>query len=215
MIVVSDMMGTLTLGSPILGIVDWIRHNQSRTQARWHLAAMMPGYLLMKAKLIDQQVWGQGLMVRSLAWIRDANSEKFESVAEWVVEVNLWPRRREDVIERLKAHAREGAQVALASSVPEPIARAFARRIGVKAIGTPVTIAHGRVGLAQKLVTNERKIQEVMKRMKVTRIDYAYGDTVMDVPLLEAATHPFAVYPDKKLLAVAIERGWQILGEPV
>ncbi len=33
MIVVSDMMGTLTTGSPVLGLVDWVSHNQSKLQA--------------------------------------------------------------------------------------------------------------------------------------------------------------------------------------
>jgi phosphoserine phosphatase len=35
----------------------------------------------------------------------------------------------------------------------------------------------------------------------------------MDIPLLEHADHPVAVYPDKKLKAIALERGWEILGE--
>jgi phosphoserine phosphatase len=50
--------------------------------------------------------------------------------------------------------------------------------------------------------------------LNVSRVDYAYGDTAMDIPLLEHADHPVAVYPDKRLNAVAVERGWQILGEP-
>ena len=35
---------------------------------------------------------------------------------------------------------------------------------------------------------------------------------VMDVPLLEHAEHPVAVYPDSRLRSVAIERGWEIMG---
>jgi hypothetical protein len=35
MIVISDMMGTLTTGSPILGLLDWIKVHQSKVQARW------------------------------------------------------------------------------------------------------------------------------------------------------------------------------------
>jgi len=214
MIVISDMMGTLTTGSPILGIVDWIRHNQSRLQADSRMAAMMPGYLLAKGGLIDQQIWGQNLMIQSLGWVKDVNPEKFEQVSEWVVESNLWPKRRDDVISRLVEHAREGAQVHIASSVVEPITRAFARRFGVTAIGTPVTIENGRVQPASALISSERKINEVLSRLKVTRVDYAYGDTAMDIPLLEYADHPIAVYPDSRLYSVARERGWQILGEP-
>jgi phosphoserine phosphatase len=34
----------------------------------------------------------------------------------------------------------------------------------------------------------------------------------MDVPLLEHAEHPVAVYPDERLRVVAVERGWEVLG---
>jgi len=40
----------------------------------------------------------------------------------------------------------------------------------------------------------------------------AYGDTWMDIPLLEHAEHAVAVYPDAKLRSLALERGWEILG---
>jgi phosphoserine phosphatase len=196
MIVISDLMGTLTKGSPVVGLLDWVRNNQSKTQARWHMAAMMPGYLLVKAGLIDPQPWGQKLMIESLGWVRDGTPEKFEQVAEWAVEHNLWRHRRADVIARLSAHAQAGAQVVLASSVIEPIAIAFARRFGAQAIGTPLKFENGQAHLAADLVASERKIQQVLARLNVSRVDYAYGDTAMDIPLLEHADHPVAVYPE-------------------
>jgi phosphoserine phosphatase len=39
----------------------------------------------------------------------------------------------------------------------------------------------------------------VLSRLGVDRVDVAYGDTWMDIPLLEHAEHPVAVYPDEKL----------------
>lgn len=213
MIVISDMMGTLTTGSPILGLLDWIKVHQSKTQARWLLASMMPSYLLVKLGLIDPQPWGQGLMVKSLTWLKDMDDDKFAQACEWAVEHNLWLKRREDVITKLKEHALSGAQVYIASSVVEPIADAFARRIGVQAIGSPVEILDGKVRLVDGLVKSERKIQEVLKRLAVERVDYAYGDTFMDIPLLENAVHPVAVYPDRRLLEEAKQYGWEILGE--
>ena len=53
MIVISDMMGTLTQGSPVLGLVDWVRHNQSKMQARLYMLSIMPSYLLAKRGWID------------------------------------------------------------------------------------------------------------------------------------------------------------------
>jgi len=213
MLVVSDMMGTLTTGSPVLGLVDWVRHNQSKLQANLFMAGMMPIYLLAKAGLVDWQKWGQNAMVSSLSLVKDATPEKFGHVAEWAVEHDLWRKRREDVIARLADHKKQGAQVYIASSVVEPIIAPFAKRIGVEVIGTPIQFDHGRAQLATELTASERKIEQVLSRLNVSRVDVAYGDTEQDIPMLEHADHPVAVYPDKKLMAVAVERGWEIIGD--
>jgi phosphoserine phosphatase len=212
MIVVSDMMGTLTTGSPFLGLVDWVRHNQSKLRANFYMAVITPSYLLAKMGIIDWQPWGQKLMVDSLAYIRDATPEKLRHASAWVVEHNLWKKRREDVVLRLLAHREDGAEVYIASSVVEPFIEPFAKRIGAKTIGTPVEIVNGRVRLSSELVADQKKIEEVLSRLGVDRVDAAYGDTWMDIPLLEHADHPVAVYPDRKLKAVALERGWEIFG---
>ena len=213
MIVVSDMMGTLTTGSPFLGLVDWVKHNQSKWQANLTMASIMPSYLLAKNGFIDWQLWGQKLMVDSLGYIKNADEEKLKSVSEWVVEHDLWKKRREDVIERLVKHREGGAQVYIASSVVEPFIEPFARRIGAQVSGTPVEIKDGRIQMVGQLVASEKKIEQILSRLGVKRVDFAYGDTMLDVPLLEHADHPVAVYPDAKLKQVALEKGWEIIGD--
>lgn len=212
MIVVSDMMGTLTIGSPVLGVVDWVRHNQSKMQARLYMASIMPSYFIAKRGWIDWQKWAQGLMVNSLKMIKHATPEKMKVVGEWAVEHDLWKKRREDVIARLRTHAAQGAQVYIASSVVEPIIEPFAKRVGAKTIGTPVEYTNGHVRVAGYLVAQEHKIEQVLSRLGVDRVNFAYGDTAQDVPLLEHADHPVAVYPDERLEAIALERSWEIFG---
>jgi len=212
MIVVSDLMGTLTSGSPVLGLLDWVRHNQSRWRANLYLAAMLPSYVLAKGRLIDWQRWGQNLMVDSLSLVQDATPRVLEAVAEWTVAHDLWVKRHADVVARLVEHLGAGAKVYIASSVYEPAVQAFARRIGAMAIGTPVEIVGGRVRLASELVASEKKVEQVLERLGVERIDFAYGDTPLDIPLLERAEHPVAAYPDDRLRAVAKARGWEIIG---
>ncbi len=213
MIVVSDMMGTLTTGSPFLGLVDWIKHNQSKARANWYMASITPGYILAKNGLIDWQKWGQKLMVDSLAYIKDANPENVRHASEWVVEHNLWKKRREDVVGRLVSHRENGAKVYIASSVVEPFIEPFARRIGAQTIGTPAEIVNGKFQMVGELIADEKKIEKVLSRLGVDRVDYAYGDTILDVPLLEHAEHPVAVYPEEKLKKFALERGWEIIGD--
>src|SRR5512141_2652335 len=213
MIVVSDMMGTLTTGSPVLGLVDWVRHNQSKRQAQLYMLSIAPSYFLAKRGLIDWQTWGQKLMIQSLKMVKDATPEKMKRVGEWAVEHDLWKKRRADVIERLTDHKSQGAQVYIASSVVEPLIEPFAKQIGAETIGTPVEYTNGRVRIAGGLIAQERKIEQVLSRLGVERVDFAYGDTTQDIPLLEHADHPVAVYPDEKLKATALERGWEILGD--
>jgi phosphoserine phosphatase len=213
MIVVSDMMGTLTTGSPVLGLVDWVRHNQSKMQAQLYMLSIAPAYLLAKRGWIDWQKWGQDLMVNSLKMVKGATPEKMKVVGEWAVEHDLWKKRREDVIARLEGHTARGAQVYIASSVIEPIIEPFAKRIGAQTIGTPVEYTDQGVRVAGELVAQERKIEQVLSRLHVNRVDFAYGDTAQDVPLLEHAEHPVAVYPDESLKAIALKRGWEILGD--
>jgi phosphoserine phosphatase len=147
--------------------------------------------------------------------VRDATPEKMAEVGEWAVEHDLWLKRRPDVIARLTAHCDEGAAVYIASSVVEPLIEPFARRIGAQTIGTPVEYGEVRVRVAGELVAQERKIEQVLARVGVDRVDYAYGDTWMDIPLLEHAEHPVAVYPDARLRSTAQERGWEIMGDRV
>ncbi|MEW6403906.1 MAG: haloacid dehalogenase-like hydrolase [Chloroflexota bacterium] len=213
MIVVSDMMGTLTTGSPFLGLVDWVKHNQSKLRANLYMAAISPSYLLAKNGLIDWQKWGQKLMVDSLAYIKEATPEKLSHASKWVVDHDLWEKRREDVVLRLLAHREGGADVYIASSVVEPFIEPFAKRIGAQAIGTPVEIVNRRVKMVGELVANEKKIEQVLSRLGVDRVDVAYGDTILDVPLLEHAERPVAVYPEARLKKIALERGWEILGD--
>lgn len=213
MIVVSDMMGTLTTGSPFLGLVDWVKHNQSKWQANLTIASVMPSYVLAKYGIIDWQLWGQKLMIDSLGYVKNADEEKLNQVSEWVVEHDLWKKRREDVIERLIKHRVGGAQVYIASSVVEPFIEPFANRIGARVSGTPVEIKNGRIQIVGELVSSEKKIEQILSRLGVKRVDFAYGDTSLDIPLLEHADHPVAVYPDAKLKKVALEKGWEIIGD--
>lgn len=213
MIVISDMMGTLTTGSPFIGLVDWVRHNHSKLRANVYMASIMPSYALAKAGLKDWQKWGQKLMLDSLAYIKNADEDKVRHASEWVVEHNLWLKRREDVVERLIKHREDGAQVYIASSAIEPFIEPFAQRIGAQAIGTPTEIVNGRLRAVGELAANEKKIEQVLSRLGVERVDVAYGDTILDIPLLEHADHPVAVYPEAKLKAVALERGWEIIGD--
>ncbi len=213
MIVVSDLIGTLTTGSPTRGLVDWVRHNQSVFRANMYIARIIPRYALASLGLSNMQSFGQWTMITALPLIKDATAEKIRQMAEWSVGRELWPKRRDDILNRLARHLQEGADIYVASSVFEPTVEAFAQRIGAKAIGTPLEIVHGVTRFATKIVASDRKSEEVLSKLGVDRVEVAYGDTWADIPLLECADRPVAVYPDDKLRRTALERGWEMIGD--
>lgn len=212
MIVVSDMVGTVTTGSPVIGLIKWVRSNQSALRANFYFGRHLPAYFLSKWGLIDSQELGQRLMFTALPLIKNPTQKSLNQMGEWSVEYELWPKRRQDVLDKLTKHVKEGAQVYIASSVYEPTVTAFASRVGMHGIGTPLEILNGRVQFMRTLIAAEQKAEVVMSQLGVDKVDVAYGDTWADIPLLEHADRPIAVYPDAELKITAQKRGWEILG---
>jgi phosphoserine phosphatase len=210
MIVVTDLVGTLTTGSPTLGLVNWVRYNQSSFRANFFMAKALIRYLPFKFGLLDVRTFGEWSMRAALPLIKDPTDKTLHEMAEWSVDKVLWPKRRHDVLDRLAHHKVQGDDLVIASSVFEPTVEALGRRLEARAIGSPMEIVDGRLEFID-LIEGKRKGPEVFKRLNVERIGAAYGDTWVDIPILERAEHPVAVYPDVKLRAKAIENDWEIL----
>jgi len=213
MIVVSDLVGTISTGSPTLGLVSWVRHNQSALRANIFFAKALPRYLPYKLGLLDMRDFGEWSLIASLPLFLNPTPEKVREMAAWSVDKVLWPQRRDDVLRRLAQHKAQGDQLYIASTAFEPTLEALGERIGARAIGSQIEIADGRLRLVSDLITGKRKGEQVFKRLGVKRVGAAYGDTWADIPILERADQPVAVYPDEKLRAAAIEHGWEILDE--
>jgi hypothetical protein len=94
-------------------------------------------------------------------------------MAEWSVERELWPKRRQDVLDRLAGHVADGAQVYLASSVCDPIVQLFSNRTGARRIATPLMVVDGRVLFAEPFAADDRKAEEELGRLVAGRVDIA------------------------------------------
>ena len=125
--------------------------------------------------------------------------------------VSAASRLPQNVVDRLTSHVKDGTQVYIVSSVYEPTAKAFANRIGVNAIGSPLEIVDSRARFEKAINAGNQKAQKVLTQLGVDKVDVAYGDTQLDIPLLEIADNPVAVHPNEALRATALERGWEIL----
>ncbi len=210
MIVVSDLVGTISTAPPTLGLVHWVRHNQSATRANIFMARVVVRYLPVKLGIKEMRGFGEWSMRAALPLVKDPTEEMVREMSDWSVDKVIWPKRRQKVLDRLTDHKQRGDDLVIASSVFEPTVESLGRRIGARAVGSPIEITQNGLQFID-LIEGSRKSEEVLRRLDVDRLGAAYGDTWVDIPILERAEQPVAVHPDAKLRAAAVERGWEIL----
>jgi len=213
---VFDVEGTLTTGETWRGVGRWLERSGRRAAYRRFFLAHLPGALLAKGGLIDKRRYRSKWMRDLAGLFAGATTAEVEAMAAWVVEHELWPQRREDVLVELRDGLGRGVRIVLASGTFQPVLEAFARRLapGVEALGTrfsciddlcpPVPVQEINVGRVKS-----RRVQE---HLGGCAPDRAYGDTISDRYLLELAREPVAVYPDRELRDVALQRGWRVIG---
>ncbi len=213
MIIASDLEGTLTNGSTWKAIGRYLEANGKKAQYRLFFTLHLIGIPLVRAKLLDDQVFRNWWMTDLTGFLKGTTVQDLENLAQWVVENELWPNRRVDVVGELEKHARDGHIVILSSGTWQPVLEVFARRIGAVALGTPLEIVSNRATgrLLSPMNTGPRKAASLSKYLQDKHLDAAYGDTHADIPMLELSATPVAVYPDEQLQKIAVARGWRIL----
>ena len=215
--VASDLEGTLTTGETWRGVGRYFREECDRrmaTRYRAFFASHAPGMLLAKGRIFDEQEMRRRWMTDLVRLFRGFGAAELGRMAEWVVEHELWPQRREGVIAELMAHRAAGRRVLLVSGAYQPVLEVFARRIDAEAIGTPLEVRDGRATgrLAGPINNDGVKVASLRPLIGDGSLFAAYGDTPSDVPMLELSAAATVVGSNARLCAVAAARGWRIVG---
>ena len=221
-LVVADLEGTCTAGATWRGMGRWLAANGRRGRYRRFLAPRLAAVPLVRLGLLSRESF-RNRWIRDLARLLEGLTEDdLGAAARWVVAEELWPRRRTAVIAELEAAAAAGRRVALASGTYQPVLEAFAERLAtgpagpVLALGTPLELRAGRATgrLAAPIGTGRRKAARVRAAAAGSPVTLAFGDSLADLPLLEAAGEAVAVAPDDELRPVALARGWRVVDDP-
>jgi phosphoserine phosphatase len=214
MIVASDLNGTLTTGSPILAVAKWAEIHQASLPPKLYKIRILFSYLQVKFGFKELHVWADKNLRGVLNLISSPTPEKLIEIMRFIVEDELWPKRRPEAIELLKDFHQKGAEIILVSAAFEPAVALFGEKIvpsDISGIGTPIFLEDDKLSLADELTVKEKKMDLLRSRLGSRNLDYALGDTIADLPMLEASRNPIAVAPDHQLRAQAMERGWRIL----
>ncbi|HHH83434.1 MAG TPA: HAD family hydrolase [Chloroflexi bacterium] len=215
-----DLDGTLYTGHITLGVA---RHNRIRRANRLELfaymAVHMPMWWLLKIAGVSESTL-RGLWTRNLGWtVRGWTIREAEEAFSWITEQYVMPRVRPEILARLREHQSFGHRVILISGSFSPLLETTGRHLGVQeTVGTPLAIQDGRYTGASELPVCQGagKVARLENYLNGTGEiywpeSYAYADSYTDLPLLEKVGHPVAVYPDQRLSAHAISRGWEII----
>jgi HAD superfamily phosphoserine phosphatase-like hydrolase len=213
MIVASDLEGTLTTGETWRGLGRYLRARGHGRAYAFFFVLRLPAALAAKAGLVDGAAFRDRWMRDLPALFTGLTAEEWSRAAEWVVENELWPKRREPVVEELRRHQAEGRRVVLASATYQPVLEAFARRIGAEALGTQLEMVGGRATgqIVAPINSGKAKAQRLQAWSGDDRLHAAYGDTPPDVFMLDLAEAAVVVHPGSALRKTASERGWRVL----
>ena len=209
-----DLEGTLTAGETWKAVGRYLKAHGKKAAYDRFFALHLPGALLAKAGLFPKR-WYQNVWMQDLARLfAGMDTAELRRLAEAVVEEELWPKRKEKALKRLRALYEEGHRVAIASGSYQPVVEAFAQKIGpgVEALGTPLEFKAGRATgrLAGPMNVGKVKAERVLELFGAPP-DLAFGDTAADLPLLFLAKKGVAVDPDRRLRQAALREGWEIL----
>lgn len=149
----------------------------------------------------------------------ETEAQRATSTQRWVAEqvVNfVAPEGRRWV----DAHRKRGHRVAMITASPAYTATALAEHLAIAdedVMATRFEVRNGRFTgrMVEPMVIGKGKLSAAQEYAALHGIDlgasFFYTDSIADLPLLLEVGHPVAVNPDRPLLKLAVERGWDIV----
>lgn len=154
----------------------------------------------------------------ALALTRGWEQAKVAAIVRATLEEVIEPIVYAEALELIRTHRQAGRLVIIVSASPEEIVAPLADYLGADhAIATKARLdARGRYsGELDHYAYGPGKETAMRTLAEEWGIDlaasHAYSDSASDVPMLACVGNPVAVNPDRALLQVARQRGWDVM----
>ena len=213
-VVASDVEGTLSEGAAWRGMRLYLEENgQGEAFKRFLRPRMFKVIQYRLGILRDVRTFKEQWVKDMLHLFAGYSEEQMLAMGQFVTESEVWPNRRQVVVDELLAHQENGRRVILVTGVIEPILRHIAQKMGVEAIGTPLLYKDGLFTgeMAAPFNTGAYKVEQLQPFLQDGKILSAYGDTAADIPMLQICDEAVAVFPDKALRKTAVANHWRIM----
>ncbi|MGD2157331.1 MAG: HAD-IB family hydrolase [Anaerolineales bacterium] len=215
-----DVDGTITRTNVWQGLMEYFRQRKvRRTTHLVFLAYHYPLYFLRLVGMVSEEFF-RAQWSSHLGWyFRDYSIEDGKQIWDWVINEFVVHHWREDVLQLLEGHHQKGDLIVLVSGGPEPLLWRIATVLNVEhVVGTRFeiredhytghTLGPACLGIQKKIATRAY-LQRFGLKVNYEN-SFVYADALSDLSLLESVGNPVVVYPNKDLLLIAKDRGWEI-----
>lgn len=148
---------------------------------------------------------------------RGLPASQVKKLAPLCYEHVLVPRRLKEGWDSVGEHIKAGHRAVLVTGSLDFLILPLADALGVDAVIAPSLVETDGVFTGQLTgppIGGEEKAVQIRRFAEGNGIDLAeshsYGDSIADLPMLEAVGFPHAVNPDRALARIARSRGWPI-----
>jgi HAD superfamily hydrolase (TIGR01490 family) len=167
--------------------------------------------ILHKLKLVSDE-----RMIRKMGeWLQGLPVEKMDLFIEEIVQTDLLPAIRPQLVDELAKHRERGALIYILSSAMEEVCKPFVENLTLDGLICTHMERQGDSFTGKPIGTycfGNEKLKEVLKLAENQHIDLAecwyYADDINDVPVFEVIGHPVCVNPGKSLARIAGQKGW-------
>ncbi|MCB9112240.1 MAG: haloacid dehalogenase-like hydrolase [Anaerolineales bacterium] len=209
-----DLEGTLTTGGIWKGINRYMQYHHYYWR---YLSHYVPNYLWDRYTVAgygNRDKFKVHLVNTMQTMFRGFDMSLLNQMGSWIVENELWPKRRLDVLEEL-AKLDSRVSIVLVSGTYDNILSEFGKKINNRVIvlGTQIEIINGRSTgrILGEPNQGSVKVLRLKNLLGESELISTFSDGFADIPMLELSKFPVAVYPDDKLKKVANDRNWRVL----
>jgi HAD superfamily hydrolase (TIGR01490 family) len=181
--------------------------------SRWKLIQAFCMALLHKLNLIDPSA----IIDKFGSWLAKLPVKELETLCNQIIEKDLIPAIRPQIIDKIKMHKEQGANLVILSSSLTSICNPLAKHLEMH------SVICSELEVVNQQYTG-RPIgkfcfkDEKLKRMNQYLIDnnyafensYYYADSIDDLPVLQSVGYPVCVNPDRRLEKIARAQNWVI-----
>jgi HAD superfamily hydrolase (TIGR01490 family) len=179
----------------------------------WKLIIAYYLAILYKLNLIDPS----RIIEKLIGWLAKSPVDAFETLCKELVEKDLIPAIRPEIINEIKMHREQGANLVILSSAIASVCFRLAKHLEMHSVicselevvnqqytGRPI----GRFCFRDEKLN--RMNQYLQNNNYAIEDSYYYADSIDDLPVLKLVGHPVCVNPDKNLEKIARELKWVI-----